>query len=102
MIFITDESDFNLNDDNIALYFYASWMVFHNKIIIMINKIEEKYKDKKFYAIDIDHFTGLIKRFDIKSIPTFLIKKPDKELKKIEGLLTTAKFMHIFTDIYGS
>jgi thiol-disulfide isomerase/thioredoxin len=56
MIFITQEEELQTDKPLQVLYFYASWMPFHQKYIIMINKMEEKYKDIAFCAIDIDQF----------------------------------------------
>ena len=99
MIFVLDEND--LRDDHkiSAFYFYASWMPFHKKMTIMISKIEEKYKDIAFYAIDTDHFKGLCKRYDIQEIPTVVIKKQGNEVKRVVGLTLTSAFKTVFNDI---
>lgn len=99
MIFITEESDLQDNTKITALYFYSSWMPFHKKMMIMISKIEEKYKDVLFYAVDTDHFKGLCKRFDVKEIPTVIVKNSDKELGRVVGLILTSAFKSFFADI---
>jgi thioredoxin-like negative regulator of GroEL len=99
MIFILDESDLKEDHKIVSFYFYASWMPFHKKMTAMISKIEEKHKDVIFYAIDTDHFKGLCKRFDIKEIPTVLVKKENKEVKRVVGLVLTSAFKSIFRDI---
>lgn len=99
MIFITEESDLSAEDKITALYFYSSWMPFHKKMTIMISKVEEKYKDVKFYAIDTDHFKGLCARYDVKQIPTVVIKNNQKELNRIVGLTLTSAFKSVFADI---
>lgn len=99
MIFITEESDLSGQDKITALYFYSSWMPFHKKMTIMISKVEDKYKDIKFYAIDTDHFKGLCTRYDVKQIPTVVIKNKEKELGRIVGLALTSAFKSVFADI---
>jgi thiol-disulfide isomerase/thioredoxin len=69
MIFITKEEDLDLTFSKRALYFYGSWMPYHKKMLTMIGKMEEKYPDMKFFAIDVDAFKGICKRFNIDSVP---------------------------------
>ena len=99
MIFITEESEIQINEGIVGLYFYSSWMPFHKKMLIMISKIEDKYKDIQFYAIDTDHFKSLCKRFDINEIPTVTVWSRNKEIKKIVGLTMTSAFKSAFNDI---
>jgi thioredoxin-like negative regulator of GroEL len=102
MEFLTHEDDLVFKTKLIVLYFYASWMPFHKKMMIMISKMEEKYKDISFYAIDVDHFKGFCRRFDIDSIPTVLILEEGKEKKRINGLVMTSAFRSAFADICNS
>jgi len=100
MIFLTQEEDIDLNKSLQSLYFYASWMPFHKKILVMIGKIEEKYK-ANFLAIDIDNFGNLCNRFKIDSVPTILVFQEGKELKRIEGICLTSAFKSVYADIYS-
>jgi Thioredoxin domain-containing protein len=99
MLFITQEQDISFADQQQVLYFYASWMPFHKKMMIMIGKMEEKYKNVKFFAIDVDQFSSLCKRFNITSIPTVLIYSGGIESKRINGVVMTSAFRSIFSDI---
>jgi thioredoxin-like negative regulator of GroEL len=102
MIFFTHESDLHLNSKIISLYFYASWMPYHKKMVNMINKIEIKYKDITFYAIDTDHFKSLCKRFNVTSIPEVILLVNGEEVKRINGVVLTSTFKSVFGDIYNS
>ena len=82
-----------------ALYFYASWLPFHKKFLIMIDKIEKKHNNIIFSAIDTDQFKSQCKRFLITSIPTIIILKDGKEIKRIIGLILTSAFKSAFADI---
>lgn len=82
-----------------ALYFYSTWMPFHTKFLTMISKIEEKYKEISFLAVDVDEFKSQCIRFNIDSIPTVLIFKNGKEVKRIVGLTLTSAFKSAFADI---
>jgi thioredoxin-like negative regulator of GroEL len=102
MIFLTNENDLSINKGIQALYFYAEWMPNHKKMITMISKVEEKYSDIKFTAIDTDYFKSVCKRFDIDSIPTVLVLSKSHQVKKINGIIMTSAFNSIFADIYNS
>lgn len=102
MLFITREEELQIDKPLQALYFYANWMPYHNKFITMISKIEEKYKDISFSAIDVEEFKNQCKRFSIDSVPTVLILKEGKEVKRINGLVLTSAFKSAFADICTS
>lgn len=102
MFFITQEKDIQFNSKIVALYFYASWMPYHNKMLTMIGKVEEKYKDISFLAIDTEHFKNLCKRFNVTFIPEVLVLVNGKEVKRINGLVLTSAFKSAFVDICNS
>lgn len=99
MLFLTKEEDLILKDKLQVLYFYGSWMPFLKKMATILNKMEDKHKDLEFYAIDVDSFKSQCKRFNISSIPSVLVLKNGKEIKRIEGLVLTSAFKAIFNDI---
>lgn len=102
MIFITDESDlkFNWQDHPIhGLYFYRSNMPFHAKMIGIIEQLQQKYKQTYFYAIDTDQFSGSCIRFAVESVPTLVVLKDAKEVKRIESSVKTQDFVDLFDDI---
>ena len=101
MKFITDENELNSQASLKSLYFYANWMPFHKKFLTMIGKIESKY-NIDFLAIDTDYFSQQCKRFNITSIPTIIILKDGKEIKRIEGLVLTSAFKSVFVDIFNN
>jgi thioredoxin 1 len=102
MLFITQESEISSPIAIKSLYFYASWMPYHKKMMVMIDKMEQKYKEIEFLAIDVDYFKGLCKRFNIESIPTILIINKGEELKRINGLIMTSALKSAFADICNS
>lgn len=101
MIFLNQEKDLILSKSQ-SLYFYASWMSYHKKMLFMIDKMEQKYKNVEFFAIDVDFFKNLCKRFEITSIPTVIIINNGEELKRINGLVLTSAFKSAFADICDS
>ena len=101
MIFITKEEDLDLSAEKRALYFYGSWMPYHKKMLTMIGKMEEKYPDMKFFAIDVDVFRGMCKRFNIDSVPMVLVFN-GRKTRRIVGVVLTSAFRNVFADIYNS
>ena len=81
-----------------SLYFYSPQMPFHQKFITMIDKMEEK--QIPFFAVDVEQFSNQCKRFMIESVPTVLILKSGKEVKRLIGLIPTSVFNSVFADIY--
>lgn len=77
-------------------------MPMHKKMISMLNKMELKFEEIHFFAIDVDYFTSLSKRFKITSVPTIIFLKDNIELKKINGILLTSALKHAFNDILNS
>jgi len=98
MIFITQEEELQFNLPLQYLYFYASWIPYHKKNIVMISEIEKKYQIP-FYAIDVDQFTNQYIRFNISSIPAIIIFKNDKEVERIINLISTDILNNIYADI---
>lgn len=98
MFFITREEEVQIDLPLQSVYFYASWMPYHNKYIIMLDKMKEKYQILS-YAIDIDQFANQCKRFMIDSIPTVVILQKGHEIKRISGLVSTIVFETTFADI---
>jgi len=101
MKFILDEEGLCLrNKKEISLYFYAAWMPYHKKMLFMIDKVEKKYDNVYFFAIDVDAFGGICKRFNIKSIPTIVLIKNKQEVNRINGLVLTKPFMSCYYNTF--
>ena len=98
MIFITREENLQIDLSLQSMYFYTSWMPYHKKYLVMIDKIEEKYQIP-FYAIDVDQFSNQCKRFFIDSVPTLLVLREGREVKRICGCVLTGILKDVFADI---
>ncbi len=99
MQFIIQENEIELNNGICSVYFYSNWMPFHKKMLSILDKMENKYKDIKHLAIDIDQLKTVVKRFDIESVPTTLIFKDGKEIKRIVGIVLTSAMRSAYADI---
>lgn len=94
MIFISNEKDFLLKKFISVIYFYSSKVIFHKKMMIMLDLAEKQNKEKKFYAIDVDFFKNLTLLFKIKSLPTVIVTDCDgNELDRIVGISKTNIFL---------
>jgi hypothetical protein len=82
-----------------TLYFYSAQEPFHRKTLIMLDKVEKKYPTIDIFSIDTGYFKGLIKRFNITSIPTVAVLENFKVLRKLENTLDTTSFIAVFDDI---
>jgi thioredoxin-like negative regulator of GroEL len=102
MIFITREEELQIDLPLQSLYFYTTWMPYHKKFLTMISKMEEKYKDMPFYAIDADQFRSQCKRFNVDKVPSVVILKGGEEVKRITGLVLTSAFKSAYADICTS
>jgi len=98
MIFITKDEDLDLSSEKNSIYFFGRWMPYHKKMLVMLDKIEEKYSDVKFYAIDVDMFKNMCKRFSIDSVPTILILNGNKK-RRIVGTILMSAIKAVFADI---
>ena len=70
-----------------VLYFTADWCNPCKKVKPIV---EEMNKDSitKFEMIDVDLEMELTKKFEIRSVPTFILIKDDKEIKRTTGAQT--------------
>lgn len=99
MIFINHENELTWNSKYQVLYFYAIWMPFNQKIILMLNNLVDNLPNVPLFAIDVDYFKGFCKRFNIISIPTILIMEKGKEIRRIQGVIHSKEFASTFVDI---
>ena len=97
MIFATDESEIKISSENLCFYFYTNWMPFQKRMKSMLEKMEEKYKDTKFIAIDVDFFKTSCKRFKIQSVPEIILYVKCKEVKRLNGLVLSSALNSAFT-----
>ena len=97
MLFLVRESDIIFSYGKIILYFYVSQMPYHPIMMDIIRKLEEKHKDVIFGAIDADYFTGLCRRFEVKSVPTLVILNEGKVIERIIGVPKLSQFADIYS-----
>jgi hypothetical protein len=89
IIFITDISEFELQEKANLLYCYASWMPEHQQIMAMLADIQVRIPTLKIFGVDIQSFgdrVGLLK-FRLASLPGFFsVIDGEKKLLNINEL----------------
>lgn len=90
MIFITQSSEISMKRKGVVLYFYASWMPFHKKMVTILDKMEEKFKKLTFLAIDVDYFKDLTYQYEVISIPEIVILDQGEAVKRANGVMLTS------------
>ena len=72
---------------SLIYYFTADWCNPCKRVRPIVEEINRETTNK-FQIIDVDSETELVKRFEIKSVPTFILLKEGKEIKRITGAQT--------------
>lgn len=70
-----------------VLYFTADWCNPCKKVKPVVEEIN-KDSVTKFQIIDVDSEMELTKKFEIRSVPTFILIKDGKEIKRTTGAQT--------------
>lgn len=100
MIAITNESDFNIDNDKlIAVKFWASWCGPCKQMNPSIKKIEDEFPNVKFLSVEIEQVPEIAQRFRIKSLPSILLLKDGQEVKRINGLVLIEPLRKAFRDL---
>lgn len=100
MIAITNESDFNIDNDKlVAVKFWASWCGPCKQMNPSIKKIEDEFPNVKFLSIEIEQVPEIAQRFRIKSLPSILLLKDGQEVKRINGLVLIEPLRKAFRDL---
>jgi thioredoxin 1 len=72
---------------NLVYYFTADWCNPCKKVRPIVEEINRE-SINKFQIIDVDLEMELVKRFEIRSVPTFILLKNGIEIKRITGAQT--------------
>lgn len=100
MIAITNESDFNIDNDKlVAVKFWASWCGPCKQMNPSIKKIEDEFSNVKFLSVEIEQVPEIAQRFRIKSLPSILLLKDGQEVKRINGLVLIEPLRKAFRDL---
>ena len=68
--------------------FWASWCMPCTMFAPIFEKISKKFKKITFAKVNVDENRGLAEKFDIQEIPTLLVFKKGKLVKRIREALS--------------
>lgn len=85
--YITDSSteQKTLNDNKAIICFSATWCGPCKKIKPLYHELADDNKDINFYEVDIDDKEELVIKYNIKSIPTFILLKNGNKISELVG-----------------
>lgn len=66
-------------------YFTADWCAPCKKTRPIVEELNHELPDAKFQIIDSDSEIDMVKAFNIKSIPTFILMENGNEIARISG-----------------
>jgi thioredoxin 1 len=69
-------------------YFTADWCNPCKKVKPIVEELNREQTEANFQIIDADMETELVKRFEIKSVPTFILMENGIEVNRITGAQT--------------
>ena len=89
MTYLEHENDFNsiINEDLVLVDFYADWCGPCKMMAPVIEELAEELQEKaKVGKINVDESTDIATQYDVMSIPTIIIFKNGKEVKRFIGV----------------
>ena len=74
------------SDKPVLVDFYATWCGPCKQMAPVVDKLAGTYKDKvKFYRVDVDANSSVAAKYNVNSIPTFIIFKNGKRVDSYTG-----------------
>ena len=70
------------------LYFTADWCNPCKKTKPIVEELNRDSGTTKFQVIDADSEIDLVKSFEVRSIPTFIVIEDGEEIKRVSGAQT--------------
>jgi len=80
------------------LYFTADWCHPCKKVKPIVEELNRESSGVKFQVIDADSETELIKSFEVKSVPTFIVLEDGVEIKRASGAQTREQLESLMAD----
>jgi thioredoxin 1 len=71
-----------------VFYFTADWCNPCKKVKPIVEELNREQGYARFQIIDADIEAELVKRFEVRSIPTFILIEEGSEIKRITGAQT--------------
>jgi thioredoxin 1 len=81
-----------------VFYFTADWCQPCKKVRPIVEELSKDMFPNTFQIIDAETEMELSKKFEIKSIPTFILIKNGEEINRITGLQTKEKLIEFINN----
>ena len=81
-----------------VFYFTADWCQPCKKVRPIVEELSKDMFPNTFQIIDAEIEMALSKKFEIKSVPTFILIKNGEEINRITGLQTNEKLIEFITN----
>ncbi|AGM26439.1 thioredoxin [Spiroplasma syrphidicola EA-1] len=88
---ITDKENFDsmIAKDNMTLVdFYADWCGPCKMIAPIVHELAEEMTNVTFAKVDVDQLGNIAQEYGVMSIPTLIVFKAGKEIKRHTGFMT--------------
>ena len=76
-----------------VFYFTADWCNPCKKVKPVVEELNRENLGTMFYIIDADIEAELVKRFEIRSVPTFILMEDGIEINRITGAKTREELL---------
>tara|TARA_Y100000296_G_scaffold86401_1_gene126027 strand:- start:974 stop:1300 length:327 start_codon:yes stop_codon:yes gene_type:complete len=82
-----------VNKDFVLIDFFAEWCMPCLMMVPVIDELSEKFKGKiKFGKLNIEDNQELAQKFDIVSLPNFILFKDGKQIEQFIGAMSLEDF----------
>jgi thioredoxin len=81
-----------------VLYFTADWCGPCKKVRPVVEELNRDQSYAKFQVIDVDSEQELARKFEVKSIPTFIFIRDGIEINRLTGAQTREKLLEMLKD----
>ena len=83
-----NSSNFNekISKGKTLIKFSASWCFPCRQLAPIVEELSKESKDINFYEIDADESPDVASQYEVMGIPTLILFKDGKEIKRIVGL----------------
>jgi thioredoxin 1 len=83
----------------VVIDFFAEWCMPCTMMSPIMEELNEKFKGKiKIGKVDIAENEAIAEKYDVSSIPTFIIFKEGKVIKQFSGLTSSEEFSDIISE----
>lgn len=98
---ILDETEIKSLPSNHVLYFHATWLPRSISVPFyrMVDSVVSAFGSSAV-AIDVESFRQLCKIYDVTMVPTALLVKDGKIVRRLEGHMLTSAFRAAMREVY--